>query len=263
MRKDWPSDFDRSRSAGKVIACDVCQKQPRPDESLIVVSRSLSTRRLRLCAECAKKNAGHEVQIAGIVCVVTGLLMMATGRHAGAIASYGAALCCLPVLPIVAVLMHEIGHAVIAWALRYSVQEVCIGVGRVLFSLRICGIPVLLRGIPIAGYVRFIPPAVGRHRWRDALILLSGASVNLGCAAAVIWMFHNVDAFTDPPFGVCGVLGMFLLSVNAGVACSSLFPCRLPLSTGLAIRETDGMQILQLFRPKYEPPERGTGRDSI
>lgn len=51
------------------------------------------------------------------------------------------------------VAVHELGHAAAAWRFRYPIEELAVGVGPRLVDLRVRGVPVVVRALPVIGWV--------------------------------------------------------------------------------------------------------------
>ena len=78
---------------------------------------------------------------------------------------------------VLGVIVHEAGHAVVAWAFRFQLRQVCVGTGRVLLRLRRDQTWFVLRAVPVAGYILNVPPPP-HWRARRAMVTAAGAAAN-------------------------------------------------------------------------------------
>jgi hypothetical protein len=154
----------------------------------------------------------------------------------------GVALCFLPVLQVIGMIAHELGHALVAWGVGYPVYEINFGIGRAMFQTRIGKTAVNWRITPLAGYVLFLP---GSSRWRSLAVLTGGAAANGLCGLAVA-----VILFVAPPPSeiVCVDATLFVLLSGISVG-GALVPAYLPKAiTGFPNERNDGMKIRDLLR---------------
>jgi hypothetical protein len=87
-------------------------------------------------------------------------------------------------LPLVA--WHELGHALMAGLFRWRVERVVIGIGRLLGTFTVAGVPVEVRLVALEGFVN-CGPADGRfNRWKSALVYFAGPGIELVLAAALL-----------------------------------------------------------------------------
>lgn len=80
---------------------------------------------------------------------------------------------------VVLLVIHELGHALAARALGWSVDVIVIGFGGVRRKFQTFGMPVEIRAIPIAGFVRPRPHNLRFPRLKDCLIYAAGPGVEL------------------------------------------------------------------------------------
>jgi Zn-dependent protease len=92
---------------------------------------------------------------------------------------------------------HEAGHALVARACGWRVDEVQLGFGPIIGRYRPWGLPVELRAFPIVGLVSVVPTSVKLARLKNMLIYGAGPAVELAIAllvgSAVGW-----DAMLSP-----------------------------------------------------------------
>ncbi len=82
--------------------------------------------------------------------------------------------------------LHEAGHAVVAWLLGWHVGQVEIGIGKPLIRFRLGSASVTVRLVPVAGYVTSVPTRLRYPRFENALIYFAGPGVELIVAGGVL-----------------------------------------------------------------------------
>ena len=130
---------------------------------------------------------------------------------------------------VIAIVIHELGHAGMALAVGQPVAEIRIGSGPVLAHLRIRGVVVRLGRNPIgSGKVWLTPTAAKLGRGRGAAFTAAGGVVNIVAAAGAL-------AFSDQsPI----LLTAFFLA-NAWTGIANLVP-----TDGPPVRPNDGTKLL-------------------
>ena len=81
--------------------------------------------------------------------------------------------------------IHEIGHAVVASALGWRVDQLRVGFGPLLRQLEWRGVSIELRAFPIVGLVGVTPSGLHLARTKNAAIYAAGPGIELLLAAAV------------------------------------------------------------------------------
>lgn len=85
---------------------------------------------------------------------------------------------------VLAMLIHELGHIVMARRFRVTASELGFGLGPVLLSCRIAGVRITLRAIPAGSFVRLDGTALEeRSAQQQLLVHLGGIIFNLILAA--------------------------------------------------------------------------------
>lgn len=135
---------------------------------------------------------------------------------------------------------HELSHASLARLVGCDVMAICIGAGRILFDRDVRGVRVLIKAIPLGGYVQNVHRGAGGYRWRQAIISAAGPVENFALAI----MFATFFPITHPT--VVLNLAMGLLNL---VPISKYIP-----EAGMRIG-TDGYQFIQVLtgKRKYNP----------
>lgn len=82
--------------------------------------------------------------------------------------------------------VHEGGHALAAIRLRFPIEEVGLGVGPRLLTLTVGSVDLVVRAVPILGWVMTEDPPAGRRRFlhrRQAWLSLAGPAASIAAAA--------------------------------------------------------------------------------
>jgi len=83
-----------------------------------------------------------------------------------------------------AMLIHELGHLLVARACGVPAPELGLGWGRRLFGAKVAGVEFKLHALPIGAYVRLdVAELQRRPLGQQVAVLLAGVFVNLGAAA--------------------------------------------------------------------------------
>lgn len=137
--------------------------------------------------------------------------------------------------------MHELGHAVVAKALRFHIVSFRVGTGPVLAKFSIGSTAVDLRWFPMGGLVRVAPIGPRRLRARLVCVHLAGVGAVVGCAALVVLV-------ASPALGLAAVIVALTQVGNLVPHTISMETQKLP---------NDALKVCrELFRPSvYMPPQ--------
>ncbi|PID63103.1 MAG: hypothetical protein CR974_02285 [Gammaproteobacteria bacterium] len=91
--------------------------------------------------------------------------------------------------------IHELGHALMAKALGWKVKRIVLGVGKVLVHLRWFGAPVEVRSILLEGFVQIAPRNLRRARLKHALIYFAGPGIELLLFVLIAMALGGFEAF--------------------------------------------------------------------
>ncbi len=94
-------------------------------------------------------------------------------------------------------ILHELGHAVMARVLGWRVREIVIGFGRTLWELRYGETLIKIKMAPIEGYVLPAPVDPGNVRLKSMLIYAAGPGAELVLLAFLIAIFGWDTVFND------------------------------------------------------------------
>lgn len=97
--------------------------------------------------------------------------------------------------------LHEAGHAMAARALGWRVERIVLGFGAPWRKLRVAGIDVELRRLPLEGFVETVPNDGIARPLPHAAIYFAGPGIELGLAVALLLAFgpERMLALGDEP----------------------------------------------------------------
>jgi Peptidase family M50 len=139
----------------------------------------------------------------------------------------------LVVLLALSIVAHELAHAVVARLVGNSVLAICIGMGRTLVDRKLGQTQLLLRAMPVGGYIQSVAHSPNGYRWRQCLVWAAGPLSNLAIAIALsptLGSYHPI------------VLANYALFVVNLIPFSKQIP-ELNRRVG-----TDGFQIIEFAR---------------
>lgn len=164
------------------------------------------------------------------------------------VAAYGAVM--------VAIFLHEAGHAVAAWAFGWKVLEIRIGSGRVVKSVSLGDLEIVWRFDPFAGLSRIL--LTDASRWKLLIVALSGPLVTL---AIWVGLWKICSTFTaETPWWLTSV-AICLLVAGGFSLLYSLVPHR-PTLDGV-VGANDMLQAIQTLTVKREELERRVERSVV
>lgn len=149
-------------------------------------------------------------------------------------------------IPLLA--LHECGHALAAALLRWRVQKIVIGLGRLVAAFRIRNTSVEIRLLPIEGFVRCAPQDLRHPRLKNIAIYFAGPGVELLIALGVVLLvgWNRLLTLTED-YGLIAWQSLALAATAGAVL--NLIPQAVRTPQGLI--PNDGLCILlSLFLPK-------------
>ncbi len=150
----------------------------------------------------------------------------------------------LVITTLASVVLHEVGHAVLAWLTGMGVVEVCLGSGPLLWSIRRGGTEWAVRSLPTCGFVRPGVEGIRGGRLAHVLTSLGGPAVNL--ALMSIGLTLGTLTVLEPPVPMDGVTFWdVVVIVNGLIAAMSLIPLSYSSEDGGGV--TDGMSMLRFL----------------
>ncbi len=136
--------------------------------------------------------------------------------------------------------LHEVGHALMARIVGWHVDEMVIGFGKELFRFRYGQTLVRVRVLPVEGYIQPHPTTLSGARWKNAVIYLAGPGIELLLALG-LWSLYG-DNLTTPSTDYALIAAQ---SLALGALMGAGFNL-LPYATGNGV--SDGLgAILSLF----------------
>ena len=137
--------------------------------------------------------------------------------------------------------LHELGHALVAKALGWDVEEIVIGFGPPALRLALFGIPCTIKMYPLGGYVRPVATRLEGVRVKSALVYLAGPGAELLLVAVLLAIF-GVDGLTERT-DVVPIIACQAAAVAALLgACINLVPRAITTDRGEGL--TDGMGVI-------------------
>jgi hypothetical protein len=151
-------------------------------------------------------------------------------------------------LPL-AVIVHELGHAVTAHFIGLKVGAIGIGFGRVIWKFEFRGLPIRLHIWPLAGVVYLGAASAHLLRTRLWFATLMGPMTNLlfACATAIWWkpLVSSLGFQSVGPW----------LTTNLFLAATALYPRRVRVRGITELVPSDGLALLQIPRATQEKLE--------
>jgi Zn-dependent protease len=83
-------------------------------------------------------------------------------------------------------ILHELGHALMAWLLGWQVRLISIGTGIIRYQRTILGTPVEFRTLPLSGFVLPRPRNLSSPRVKNFLIYAAGPGIELLLVAILV-----------------------------------------------------------------------------
>jgi Zn-dependent protease len=162
--------------------------------------------------------------------------------------------CWFQVCAVVAVVLHEFGHAFAARRMGHRVFRVTIGTGKAFWRGRILGFDTEMQFPFVGGRAMILPTEVAHFRWKQFLILLAGPLVNVVVLLYAIMMLYpqslSWSAMVSHDFQGWQMFAW----ANALTVILNLLPHT--ANTSLGPLPSDGKQLLGLlFRPAGKDTE--------
>jgi hypothetical protein len=145
-------------------------------------------------------------------------------------------------IPLLA--LHESGHAVASYLLGWRVQQVVIGMGKVMGQCQVGSANVEIRLFPVEGFVRSVPRKLRLPRVENALIYFAGPGVELLLALGVLLLVGPDRLLSaSEEYGV--ILWQSLALAAAVQAVLNLLP--FAIQTSERTIHSDGLGIILSF----------------
>ncbi|MFT5435158.1 MAG: hypothetical protein ACI9OJ_005875 [Myxococcota bacterium] len=148
-----------------------------------------------------------------------------------------------PLCWCVLVAVHELGHALAAWAMNWRVERIVIGFGRTLKHWQFGETRVELRAIPISGFMVPVPRRPDRARLASALIYASGPGIELALVLLIALAVGTTTLTTVGDSYAMITVQTFCAAALTG-AIINLIPFDFSRDSASGGGPTDGMGIL-------------------
>jgi len=93
--------------------------------------------------------------------------------------------------------LHELGHAIVAKIFGWKLNEIVIGFGESITSFQALGTNIKVNKIPLEGFVNCEPAGQPYSRWKHALIYFAGPGIEL-LIVAMIALYLGFDNLFKP-----------------------------------------------------------------
>jgi Zn-dependent protease len=140
--------------------------------------------------------------------------------------------------------MHEAGHALMADLLGWEVRRVVIGFNKEVWRIHIRGVPILIKLIPLGGYIIPAPRNLSAPRLKLALIYLAGPGIELLLLAVLVAVL-GLPLFVTPSedYGVIALQALAVVILFGAV--TNLLP--VPYQDGSKTTVSDGLGFFRSF----------------
>ena len=249
MESEVPNEANESHEPSAEdlapAACDTCGLRVPRREILLKVRRSFSSRFKWVCPPCQAAML-HRVEavVTGLQWALVPVLLVAGWWLGPAMQSLAFKMLGMMVGLLVGLVLHEAGHAGVAWLMGLRVWRVVIGSGRRIAKACWWGLGLEVRRLPTVGVV-VIEPSTGRFAaLRFGLAVAAGPAVNLILVVVAVWRLNGGGDSVPSP-NLVGFIGFFA-GANTWLLGVSLWP-RL-YGGALAGLPSDGLQLWRLLR---------------
>lgn len=151
---------------------------------------------------------------------------------------------------VILLVIHEAGHALMAWLVGWRVERIAIGSGRVRLERQIFGVPVEFRTLPLSGYVVPRPRDLRAPQLKQCLIFAAGPGIEL-LLVAILALLVGPDRLLSES-GHSGMIALQTFCVAAVFgAVFNLIP--FPHSNGKGgVSWSDGLGMILCWRTSTE-----------
>ncbi len=144
--------------------------------------------------------------------------------------------------------LHEVGHAVMAAALGWSVEQIVIGMGEPLKQFKLGAVDVEWRMLPIEGFVRCRPKNLELPRLKNALVYVAGPGIQIVFSGLILLLLGPERLLQrSNDIGLIAVQALAAASVVSGVI--NLIPYSETTTERKIVNDGLGI-LLALFTPK-------------
>lgn len=224
-----------TQSTPLIYKCQRCGRQS-PIEAAFVIRKGKNGSLARcLCFACEQKRATNSTLLLYILLPVFGMVILLL-NPTSQLGFFALLVCASLLVSIPLIVLHELSHALAAQAFGFRVFAVHVGIGKVLFTKRICGIAWTIHLIPSSGVTLIAGPEMENYKARIFLIHLAGPLFHAVLNALLIWI--------NRWFGISGLWYDIVLWTNVGLLLMNLLPYKGHVAVGSA--GTDGWAMLNV-----------------
>lgn len=226
--------------------CDRCGAESNLDNAFFKAPKSFSQKILTYCPDCWTARQHSESKWGIILSLATGplgLLFLLTDTHAG-LGWFLINLTLCEVFIWLAIVPHELAHAVVGRAVGMKVFRIYLGSGKTWFTSRVAGFDCEFKPLPTGGLVVAAHRTLDHLRARHFAFVLAGPAANFLMAAAV-WLFSSSGTLWRLSSMENGFApGQAFFYANLLVLLLNLWPK--DTATILGPLPTDGKQLFQI-----------------
>jgi hypothetical protein len=233
-----PSD---SAVIAPTARCTYCKMSSHHVDKFKTVYRLLCTE--HLCPRCIEELAIRRARQQFFIWLAAFLGALALAMYAKTDQGFWivASLLLLYLLLHLALIPHEIGHALAAWLMGFELTQIQIGSGRPLWAVIVAGVEISYGSVPFGGSTKFGAPGARWFRARMIVVSIAGPAANLACFWTTIRL---VNDYQSQPHILPNlyVIPVWLLA-NLLVVVANLTP-KMDRSTA---RLTDGLMVWRML----------------
>jgi tetratricopeptide (TPR) repeat protein len=239
----------------KLNKCDICGVESDIKEAFKEIRRSWSRKRKKYCPFCLKKRLlSEQRRILIMYCLYFMLgLFLVVIFPSFKLGWLLLNLLLIYVFYIIAIVLHEAGHACGAGLLGIRVFAIIVGIGRTLYEHRLFGIDFVVTTFPFGGLSITRNKSVRFFRTKCFLVTISGPLVNLIILISLLNILNRYDFFAILQCRSLYPVIDFALA-NLLVLFGALWPHK--SFYGLAKFPSDGLSLITIWFLKKKDIER-------
>jgi hypothetical protein len=233
------------------MKCDFCGKESDLEAAFIKEYRSFHRTDLMLCPACWIRRQHASVGRRQIAILAGGLMGYVLLRldPSSVPGWFLTRFFMFNLFLFLAIIPHELGHAIAGHLVGWRVFSVAIGIGKQFFKFRLFGIIFALNWLPIGGATVLAPTRIEWFRTKHIITLISGPAVNAAMAATILWLWWG--PVHERGLSALPHLARFYFFANLGLIALNLWP-----QESKAFGTSDGKQLLKTFSKTGKDAER-------
>lgn len=230
------------------MKCDVCGTESDFEASFSKERKTFRSTEQTLCHACrTRRHHSFEgwYQVAVLVGGVIGYVLLWQNPWSP-IGRFLTTFFLIDVFLILAIIPHELGHAIVGHWSGWRVFAVVIGIGKQIFKFRLWGVIFSFHLLPVAGVTRLAPVDARWFRVKCFFIFLAGCAVNAAIAIGILLFWW--DSWSGISFSGLPHAARLCVWVNLWIMAFNLWPQHSKITN----LDTDGKQLLKTFSKKQE-----------